>query len=98
MSTQAYLAILIMMCFMPAPTFDDRIVDLVELFAGVARVSRLANARGWHCLCHDFLFDREAGTHRNNCMDINGAAGFVQLGMTLYSSPIPDTSSMLSFP
>ena len=51
--------------------------DLVELFAGKARVSRLAASRGWQTASHDWDFDREAGPDDHNAMDINGAAGFV---------------------
>ena len=63
------------------PPFGGRAVDLVELFAGKGRITRLAAARGWHVLCHDMTYDKSAkDSGRNNYMDLTKPAGFLSLG------------------
>ena len=76
-SIEAFVALILLISWMKPPTFADRAWDVVEFFAGTARVSRLATARGWQCLCHDWDYDRDHGPGKHNCMDMNGAAGYV---------------------
>ena len=59
------------------PPFASRAADLVEMFAGKARISRLAKSRGYHVLCHDWNYDVSAGPETHNCMDMCGNAGFL---------------------
>ena len=54
-----------------------RYSDVIEFFAGKARVCRLAEAAGFFSLAHDIGFDD--GRERS-CMDLNGSAGFVLRG------------------
>ena len=77
---QAFVAIMMMMSWSCPPRFADRSYDLIELFAGQARITRLARARGWYAMNHDWDYDHfatENGT--NNCMDLCGNAGFLHL-------------------
>ena len=76
-----------MMSWMPAPPFGAKACDLIELFAGRGRISRLARARGWNTLSHDWLYDEVAEANGcNNCMDLCGNAGFVYLAYNLRSA------------
>ena len=69
-----------------APAFARQQADVVELFAGKARVARLATTAGWACLAHDVAFDpgNNGGSSTTldklkgyrSCMDLNGNAGF----------------------
>ena len=71
---------MVMMTFMEPPSFAGRAADLVELFAGVGRISRLARCRGWFTMTHDCAYDEFAAEHDlHNCMDLCGNAGFLQL-------------------
>lgn len=65
-----------------SPPFGWKAVDLVELFAGKGRITRLAAARGWNVLCHDMKFDASAHeSGRQNCMDLTKSAGFLLLDL-----------------
>lgn len=59
-----------------------REIEILELFAGQARITRLAKRLGIPAEAHDWDFDGEAkqspGT-LNNSMDITGSAGIVNL-------------------
>ena len=69
----------------------DNRYDLLEFFAGSARIARLAKARGYSSVAVDLLYDTTAPppkTKRKACkgfknsksaMDINTSAGFVLL-------------------
>jgi len=64
----------------------DQEVQVLELFAGEARVARLAKSIGLGVAAHDILFDEEAkrdGSKRS-AMDINASAGFVFLDLCLF--------------
>ena len=74
---QAFIAVLLLVSWMePPPAMSATAYDCVELFAGKGRIARLARSRGWHSVCHDIAYDREAGPDQRNAMDINGSAGF----------------------
>ena len=74
---------MVMMTFVEPPSFAGRAADLVELFAGVGRISRLARCRGWFTMTHDFSYDEFAAEHDlHNCMDLCGNAGFLPLVLT----------------
>ena len=78
---EAFVAIVIMAAWVQLPPdFAEKSYDLVELFAGAGRLTRLAKARGWNAVCSDLLYDRGAGSG-HNCMDMCGSAGFVWLGL-----------------
>jgi hypothetical protein len=68
------------------PWKREKPFDLIELYAGVARVSRLAEACGFHASAHDLTYDaapggqsQHTGKSRRSAFDINGEAGFLLL-------------------
>lgn len=63
---------------------DDREIEMLELFAGQARISRLGKACGIPCEAHDWDFDKDAKSSKgslNNAFDITGPAGLVILSV-----------------
>ena len=65
---------------------DDRELQIVEMFAGKARITRIARQMGIPAEAHDWDFDTEARKSSgglNNSMDINGPAGLVTLGVCI---------------
>ena len=82
LQNEAFLAIVILCCFVTPETancdFLDRHYDIIELFAGTARIARLGQAHGYLTLAHDRDYDRSGSEH--GAMDLNGNAGFAQLG------------------
>lgn len=63
------------------PAVLQRCNDVIELFAGTARVCRLANSAGFFSVPHDMAYD--TGNSEHNCMDMNGSAGYACLGFKL---------------
>ena len=59
---------------------DPAEYQVLEMFAGCARVSRLATACSLRAVAHDILFDDERHHHGKSCMNINEDAGFLFLG------------------
>lgn len=60
----------------------DRPLEILELFAGQARITRLARQLGIPAEAHDWGYDEEAigkGGGLNNAMDIAGPSGLVNL-------------------
>ena len=78
-----------MVSFLSVPTWDpigNSQLDLVEFFAGRARVSRLAAWVGYKVRAYDIDFQTcnrpgefKRGRLRRSAMDLNGAAGFAFL-------------------
>ena len=90
---QALIAILLMVAWMsPEHMLSPQLVDVIEFFAGRAKIGRLSKAAGWAPLAFDMLYDRSAFPDGNkkkgkrsrakSCMDINTAAGFASLAST----------------
>ena len=78
---KAFIATLLLITWMTKqPGFADKQIDVVEIFAGTGRISRLAAAAGWYTLVHDINFDRAARYRPgNNAMDLCSSAGYVPL-------------------
>lgn len=57
---------------------SDPEYQVIEMFAGVGRICRLAKAVGLSACAHDISFDG-AGKGESSCFDIVGTAGFVLL-------------------
>ena len=55
-------------------------LEVVEMFAGAARVSRLAQALGLATVALDKVFCDGDNKSKTNCMDLNTSAGFLFLG------------------
>ena len=62
------------------PPFSRKLYDIVEFFAGAARIARLAESRGWHSLAHDWDFDNGEKPGMHNSMDMCESGGFLSLG------------------
>ena len=84
------------MSFLAVPGWDQEVnqnLDLVELFAGRARVSRLASWAGLKSKAYDINYcpvrrphKIKRGKLRRSPMDLNGAAGLVLLGSGCFFS------------
>ena len=68
------------------PWKREKAFDLVEYFAGVARVSRLAHSCGYNTSAFDMTYDeappgqsQHAGRAKRSAFDINGEGGFLLL-------------------
>ena len=54
--------------------------EVLEFYAGAARLAKLAQARGKNAAAMDFLYDTKGDNHtKNNSMDMNTSAGFTFL-------------------
>ena len=51
--------------------------QMAEMFAGRARISRLAKSLGLRVCAHDVLYDTKAGLIDESCFNINQDAGYV---------------------
>ena len=61
---------------------DDREIQLLELFAGQARVTRIGRMCGIPSEAHDFDYDPKSKASKgsiNNAFDITGPSGLVML-------------------
>ena len=80
---------------------DDRELQIIELFAGQARITRLGKACGIPCQAHDWDYDRKAKNSKgsfNNAFDITGPAGLVFLRIIISSNFIfkkPDSCKVV---
>lgn len=60
-------------------------LDVLEFFAGCARIARIAHRRGLKSRAHEILFDKSRKgykkdwTRKRSSFDINGEAGFAKL-------------------
>lgn len=71
-------------------------LQYLELFAGTARLTKLARATGYRAEGHDIDYDAFAKkTGCNNAMDITGDAGFVFLDHSVRSSAIERKHGLL---
>lgn len=81
------------MCFFSFPEWrQDQQLDVVELYAGKARISKLANWCGWSSRALDVDYHpprlagsgKDQGRSQRSCMDMCGEAGYLFFGMVLY--------------
>ena len=76
---------------------NDPCYQVVELFAGAARICKLAKFIGLSACAHDITYDATAG-NSGSSFNILGCAGFVLLGFLLGSkSEIYLICSSISF-
>ena len=52
--------------------------DLVELYAGRARITRLGRTAGFTCIAADVIYD-ESATRQKSSLNLCGNAGFALL-------------------
>ena len=78
---EAFVKLVVLVSMMTIFEPEKELVYL-ELFAGRARLTRLARSLGYPAKAHDFAFDIEAKNNldRNNCMDLTSDAGYLLLG------------------
>ena len=79
---QAFLLIVLLAsCWCPEPPFINQQLDVLDLFAGRARVGRLAEQLGYQTRSMDIAFGHhgESGGQKNNPMDLNECGGLVPL-------------------
>jgi len=74
---------------LPSPC--EKEIQILELFAGQARLSRLGKSLGLSVAAHEIDFDVSAKTRskkhkKRSAMDINGNGGFAFFGLILTSS------------
>ncbi len=76
----------ILVTFLKVPEWCESGLQVIDLFSGKARISRLASWMGYRSRAFDLAYHpvrypqkRKRGAIRRSCMDINGAAGLVTL-------------------
>lgn len=79
---QEFILLVILVSFLELPVDHPRDLDLVEFFAGVARISKLSTWMGYNCRAFDVTYaplrhpqKLKRGKFRRPSMDLNGAAG-----------------------
>ena len=72
----------------------EKEAQIVEIFAGAARISRLAKAMGLHAIALDKDYCSGNNKTKSNCMDVNTSAGFLFLGFAIWSPCQPRPSTL----
>ena len=78
MHPEAFVAIVMLTYWLhPMPEFTTHEgFDVIEVFAGRARISRLANAAGYRSIATDRIYDQSD----KSALELNESAGFSHLG------------------
>lgn len=79
---QAFICTVILCSFFAGPHPLPEKVDVLELFSGRARISRLAEQCGFVTRCIDVLYDQpqnKKAKKKRSCMDIAENSGFLSL-------------------
>ena len=80
MQSQAFIAIVLLVFWMEKPGFATcEGFDVLEIYAGRARINRMANAAGYRCLATDKVYDQ----HPKSSLELNESAGFAYLSCML---------------
>ena len=72
---EAFVSLVLCLSFLPAAYLDTKHYDIVEIFAGAARISRGARVLGRRSCAVDLEYEGKGGCKRG-CMDITTDAGF----------------------
>lgn len=79
LSAKAFVKLVLFVSWLSIVEPDKELVFL-ELFAGTARLTKLAKALGFAAEGHDITYDKHPEKHGgNNAMDITGDAGYLLL-------------------
>lgn len=77
---------ILLVSFLNIPQWSEQDLDVLDLFSGKARISKLASWMGLKAKAVDLSYHpvrypekRKRGKLPRSCMDINGAAGFAFL-------------------
>ncbi|CAJ1400864.1 unnamed protein product [Effrenium voratum] len=77
----AMLVLLVASLAIPSGESDCSNLEVLELFAGTARLCRSARSLGIPAEAHDILFDPHRSQKGKSAMDINEPAGFLLPGI-----------------
>lgn len=76
--SKVFLVLVLLTSFLEVDAPKEEI-EILELFAGRARLTRLAKSVGIPGHAHDINFDLDSQTHEKSAMDFNLSAGYVLL-------------------
>ena len=80
---KAFVALVLLAYWLdPKPPFCNEAFDVIELFAGRARITRLAQAAGYQAVAADQKYD----LHETSSLHMNESSGFVFPSYTLCSA------------
>ena len=65
----------------PCPDFAKQQFDIIELYAGKARVSRIGRSAGYKCIASDVIYDNSV-ERKKSALNLCGNAGFAKLAST----------------
>ena len=83
---QAFISIILLVYWLdPKPPFCNETFDVIELYAGRARITRMARAAGFMCVASDQAYDPS----ERSALHLNENSGFALLGYKLYSAWVP---------
>ena len=78
-NAQELISIILMVSWMdPVPDWANKEFDCIELYAGRARISRIARAAGYDCIAADQIYDDHP---KKSSLVLNGNSGFAPLGL-----------------
>ena len=80
MCRKAFLLLLLAASWLSLPPLGQE-VQVLELFAGKRRLSRLAKGLGYGVAAHDITYDNAATSQGRSSMDFNQSGGFTWLVM-----------------
>lgn len=100
MLSEAFILLILAASWLDLPA-PEREVQVLELFAGQARLTRLAKSVGLGVAAHDISFDKAADEKKGkkSAMDINTSAGLVLLDLwhIRFRSSLEDPQIRLEF-
>lgn len=89
LESQEFILVVLLVSFLDVPgwsNWSENGLEVIDLFAGKARISRLATWLGYKSRAFDLAYNpvrypqkRKRGKLPRSCMDINGCAGLANL-------------------
>lgn len=73
---EAFVSLVLCLSFLPSASLDTKQYDLIEIFAGEARISRGARVLGRRSCAVDLEYEKGAHGCKKGSMDITTDAGF----------------------
>ena len=80
--TEDFILVVLLVSFLQVPEWCQHNLDIIDLFSGKARISKLASWMGYKCRAFDLTYHpvrhpykRKRGRLPRSCMDLNGCAG-----------------------
>ena len=82
--SKEFVALVVLASFLAVPDWTLQNVDVLDLFSGKARLSKIGRFLGYTAVAYDLSYHpvssnrkRKRGRKPRSCMDWNGEAGFV---------------------